>query len=583
MYFDYQLYTRTFIHNDILSMTVYHPESFLAHKRKQLWRKKEEDDFDRILEEQRQRDMDAHTAVHLNNEKNNVIIRKDHKKEELAQFLHAAVFSPVLSTFIKAIDNGHFVSWPGLTTKLVKRHLTNILATSKGHISQERQKLQSTQQNNLNYHDYISKIKRNIKNLKKNLPSDKSLSEALTEDILKDAFPVSDTPNIKTQEVLYAVFETNKELGYMDLTGRFPYKSSRGHEYILVAYNYDGNAILAQPLKNREAQTIVDAWTVIHERLTTVGLQPKNYLLDNECSSTLKSAFLKHNVGFQLDKPHLHRANAAERAIRTFKEHFKAGLASLDPDFPVREWDRLIPQAEMTLNMLRASRINPKLSAYALLFGQFDYNKTPMVPPGTKVISHLKPTVRASWAANGEEGWTVGPSLSHYRCINCYFPHTRSQKDVDTVTFFPKTIRFPKISIDDFLRQAAMDIVSILNDPPSTTTLSLKVGDNTRNALLEVAKILKRTETIPVPFVTPSPRVNKPSQILNRNVKQNVHALNKPSPIDQHTLKMKKYEKNFRHILTIYENEHLVISFHRFFNVYYIIRQLTSKVSQLMC
>ena len=50
-------------------MTVYHPESFLAHKRKQLWRKKEEDDFDRILEEQRQRDMDAHTTVHLSNEK----------------------------------------------------------------------------------------------------------------------------------------------------------------------------------------------------------------------------------------------------------------------------------------------------------------------------------------------------------------------------------------------------------------------------------------------------------------------------------------------------------------------------------
>ena len=40
----------------------------------------------------------------------------------------------------------------------------------------------------------------------------------------------------------------------MDLIGRFPYKSSRGSEYILIAYNYDGNAILAQSLKNREAK-----------------------------------------------------------------------------------------------------------------------------------------------------------------------------------------------------------------------------------------------------------------------------------------------------------------------------------------
>ena len=60
-----------------------------------------------------------------------------------------------------------------------------------------------------------------------------------------------------------------------------------------------------------------------------------------------------------------------------------------------------------------------------------------------------------------------------------------------------------------------MDIVSILNDPPSTTALSLKVGDNTRNALLEIAKILNRTEKIPPHIVTPSPRVKEqPSQIL---------------------------------------------------------------------
>ena len=123
---------------------------------------KQEDDFDCILEEQRIRDINNHTRVHLNNEKINVIIKKDNKKEELAQFLHAACFSPVLSTFIKAIDNGHFVSWPGLTSKLVKRHLKPSIATSKGHINQERQKLQSTKQSNLNYQDYIEKIKANI-------------------------------------------------------------------------------------------------------------------------------------------------------------------------------------------------------------------------------------------------------------------------------------------------------------------------------------------------------------------------------------------------------------------------------------
>ena len=213
---------------------------------------------------------------------------------------------------------------------------------------QERQKLRSTKETETKYEDYIQKIKRNINKMKTNFNEkdtpNSNFGETIIQDILQDAFPVSDEPNEKTQEVIYSLFESDKELGYMDLTGRFPYKSSRGNEYIMVAYCYDGNAILAQPLKNREAKSIVDAWTVINDRLTKVGLKPKSYMLDNECSKDLKAAFLKHNVGFQLDKPYLHRANAAERGIRTFKEHFKAGLASLDPDFPVKEWDRLVPQ-----------------------------------------------------------------------------------------------------------------------------------------------------------------------------------------------------------------------------------------------
>ena len=37
---------------------------------------------------------------------------------------------------------------------------------------------------------------------------------------------------------------------YTDLTGRFPVQSSRGHKYILVAYNFDSNSIHVKPLKS---------------------------------------------------------------------------------------------------------------------------------------------------------------------------------------------------------------------------------------------------------------------------------------------------------------------------------------------
>jgi hypothetical protein len=73
--------------------------------------------------------------------------------------------------------------------------------------------------------------------------------------------------------------------------------------------------------------------------------------------------------------PHCHRRDAAERAIRTFKEHFAAGLSSVEPTFPLHLWDRLLPQAEITLNLLRTSRLHPQLSPAAHFRGLVDYKK----------------------------------------------------------------------------------------------------------------------------------------------------------------------------------------------------------------
>ena len=53
--------------------------------------------------------------------------------------------------------------------------------------------------------------------------------------------------------------------------------------------------------------------------------------------------------------------------------------------------------------MLQTVRVNSKLSVYAYLFDIFDYNKTLLVPPGTRVIVHNKFSHRVSWVLNGEK------------------------------------------------------------------------------------------------------------------------------------------------------------------------------------
>jgi hypothetical protein len=88
------------------------------------------------------------------------------------------------------------------------------------------------------------------------------------------------------------------------------------------------------------------------EKITARGLQPKLMRLDNEVSQLLKSYLHEQNMTFQLVPSYSHRINAAERAIRSFKDHLISGLLSTDNVFPMHLWDILVSHAVITLNML---------------------------------------------------------------------------------------------------------------------------------------------------------------------------------------------------------------------------------------
>ena len=132
--------------------------------------------------------------------------------------------------------------------------------------------------------------------------------------------------------------------------------------------------------KNRESESIVRAWTEINNKFDKAGASPNTYVIDNEASSELKTIMHDKGIKHQLVPPHNHRANLAERAIQTFKNHFIAILSSVDPAFPLSLWDYLLQQTNITLNLLRTARSNPKLSAYAYLFGNFNFQATPLAP-----------------------------------------------------------------------------------------------------------------------------------------------------------------------------------------------------------
>ena len=107
--------------------------------------------------------------------------------------------------------------------------------------------------------------------------------------------------------------------------------------------------------------------------------------LDNEVSKTLiKYIEETAKLDYQLVSPHKHRANTVERAIQTYKAQFISILSGTHPDFPDNCWDPLIPHTNLTLNIHQQSKIQPKLSAYTLIHGNFNFDKTPLAPPGAR-------------------------------------------------------------------------------------------------------------------------------------------------------------------------------------------------------
>ena len=201
-----------------------------------------------------------------------------------------------------------------------------------------------------------------------------------------------------------------------DQTGKFLIRSSGNNQYIAICYDYDSNSILAKAILNGKEESLTQAEKYFIEELTKRGLKPKFQKLDNEISQSVKEYMAQNGIQYQLVPPHIHWRNKAERAIQTFKAHFISGLCTVDPNFPLHLWDKLLPQAIITLNMLRRSNLNPGLSAYQQLYRNFDYNTTPMAPPGTKVLILELATKRGSYDPHGTEGWYIGPSLHHYRC-----------------------------------------------------------------------------------------------------------------------------------------------------------------------
>ena len=189
----------------------------------------------------------------------------------------------------------------------------------------------------------------------------------------------------------------------MDSTGHFPVKSRAGNEYNLIIYSHDANYIHVEPMK-RGTGRLVDAYRRGHAFFKSKGFHPKFERLDNETSKELQDYMKLENIFFQYVPPHSKRRDAAERAIST--------LCTVDKDFPLLLWDAILPQTEMTLNLMRGSRVDPHISAWEQLHGKYNFDAHPIAPLGMHIILHEKPHQRGSWSPHGVEGFYLASTIA---------------------------------------------------------------------------------------------------------------------------------------------------------------------------
>ena len=143
---------------------------------------------------------------------------------------------------------------------------------------------------------------------------------------------------------------------------------------------------------------------------SAAGLRPLLHRLDNECSAALKTFLRDSDIDFQLVPPRTcivaMRPNVQSARSKIISSQ---ALCSVDKDFPLHLWDKLLPQASSRSICSAAPASTQSCPPTPKIHGQFDFNRTPLAPPGIRVLAHIKPSERTTWSPTAPMDGTLVP------------------------------------------------------------------------------------------------------------------------------------------------------------------------------
>ena len=398
---------------------------------------------------------------------------------------HMCLGAPPIKSWLAAIDKGWFTSWPGLTAGLVRKCCSDKPQTTYGHMQLKRQHVGSTK--TADDYEYVGEDE-DIKD-EPTEPDEKRKERLRSKRHYVEAHLIDDMTNMVA----------------MDITGRYPVTSNRGHKCIFVLLDKDTNHIYLHAMKSRKSSDIVDAYKACYSRLTKKGFTAKLVWLDNEVSKELITAIETDKLDYQIAAPGDHCSNTAEAAIRFVKAHFISVRACAGKSFDPKDWDLVLARTEHTGNMLRPSRINPLASAHTMVSGHHGFRKHPVAPAGTKVIVHESKLIRGTWGDRGVDGFFVEMAPKHHRNVRCLIPSTNDFRVTNTIEYFPENGKVPITESIDHISHCIQQLKEAICDSRAS---NLFFGKFTAfmQAMKELEEVLgiKHRSSI-APRTSPSP------------------------------------------------------------------------------
>ncbi len=267
-----------------------------------------------------------------------------HSDTDYVHFVHASLGFPAPTTFMNAARKG-FINgtnkYTRLTSKLVAKHMPNAMATARGHLE------------------------------RKPASQPHSASQAVSA-LSSTSF---DPTTVARSQTLH-----------MDYTGRLQTICTSGTEYLQIACW--GHYINIQPLTSLRSAQTTQAFTNSVNFFRDLGVSITQLRMDNQWSEDLRDAARDLDITIEFISAEAKRANRAERAIRTAKNHIIATRAGFHPDFSHAFLDKCLPQMELALNIIHPFEYDNSISSYEGIHrAKFDFKRHPFAPPGCKVLT----------------------------------------------------------------------------------------------------------------------------------------------------------------------------------------------------